>query len=510
MSPSSIHRLGSWMADRLRRRVVLYPAVLILFTAITMVIFADLIVDLNGRFLWNFSDASNSISYYSAIEQQGSNPFQSSRDLVDGAPEGLPIPSATNIAAPLQTIAIWGLKDVFGLQATFNLGMLLGYVLTGFAAFVLLDRLRVHPLAALFGAYVIAFNPWMIYKARDGHIAFTQGWALLLVIGAGIWMIRTRRVMAGVALGSAVGLTFWVASYWGLLGSVIAAVALAYDLVVVRPRIEKLWTATLACAAVGVASLFFWFLGLWRTCPRNRPSTGHSTTRQAKCSRARRVLRRISCPRPVIHFVGDVFDKSPSNAAPPSTSRPCFSATRPICWPRLRCYAGVADCSIHKFTDWQRDSSAFSRRLPSTSLYPARYISGLGAFRHHHSFWSRDELLPLLCRFGYVVESRSPYWRRSACTDSSNATGDEVSKSAVRRSCWWCLNSSTAGCRLAVEPSSCVRHVARQGAAGNRRQLSGTDGFRQGSPARPARVLLPAFSQAPPLHDLRWRFWRHP
>ena len=111
-------------------------------------------------------------------------------------------------------------------------------------------------MAALFGAYVIAFNPWMIYKARDGHIAFTQGWALLLVIGAGIWMIRTRRVLAGVALGSAVGLTFWVASYWGLLGSVIAAVALAYDLVVVRPRIEKLWTATLACAAVGVASLF--------------------------------------------------------------------------------------------------------------------------------------------------------------------------------------------------------------------------------------------------------------
>lgn len=233
-----------------------YALVLVLFVALTSIFFIHLVTDLGGRILWNLSDASNGVRLYWATAHAGTNPYEFQRDYLNGAPEGLPVPSAPNIAAPVQAAVIWVLMPVLGILAAFNLYMLAGFVLTGLAVFVLLDRLGIHPLASFFAAYVVTFNPWMIYKARDGQPGFTQGWALVLVVGASIWLVRSRSLRAAACLGLSVGICFWIASYWGLFASVIAAVALLVDLVVARPVSEKLWTFTLATIAVAITGAF--------------------------------------------------------------------------------------------------------------------------------------------------------------------------------------------------------------------------------------------------------------
>jgi hypothetical protein len=233
-----------------------YALVFLLFVAITCVFFIHIVVDMGGRILWNLSDASNGIRLYWATAHAGTDPYHFQRDLLNGAPEGLPVPSAPNVAAPFQAAVIWALMPLMSIQTAFNLYLLGGFVLTGFAAFVLLDRLGLHPFASFFAAYVITFNPWMIYKARDGQPGFTQGWALILIVGAGLWLIRSRTPRSAVCLGLALGVTFWIATYWGLLGSVIAGMALLVDAVRARPPAEKLWTCTLATIAICITGVF--------------------------------------------------------------------------------------------------------------------------------------------------------------------------------------------------------------------------------------------------------------
>ncbi len=63
-----------------------------------------------------------------------------------------------------------------GLTAAENTFLLSGFVLTGFAVYLLLDRLGLDPLASIYAGYVVAFNPWMIERAYAGHHGYMHAW----------------------------------------------------------------------------------------------------------------------------------------------------------------------------------------------------------------------------------------------------------------------------------------------------------------------------------------------
>jgi hypothetical protein len=229
----------------LARRGVRWGIAAAAFLAVTCIYFAPLIGHLDSRVLGTFGDATQAIRTYDVMAREGKNPFTFVRDPLNGAPEGMPVLAQPQIAQPVQSVAIWVLRDVVGTVAALNLFFLAGFVLTSFAVFVLLDWARFGMLPSLFGGFVVAFNPWMVERAIAGHVAFMHGWALVLLLAALTKLRGTRTLKWGALAGLAYGLCFLVAAYMGLLATALVVAFVIVDLLSQKSRAERLWTCTL-------------------------------------------------------------------------------------------------------------------------------------------------------------------------------------------------------------------------------------------------------------------------
>jgi hypothetical protein len=224
-----------------------YALVLALFLLLTILWMWPLVTHLNDRILQGPTDAASSIRGYWADAEQGKTPFTTTHDALVVAPEGIPEPGALAVAQPVQNGVIWLLEGAVGYTAAFNLFLLAGFVLTGFAAFVFLERIGLRPVAALFGAYVIAFNPWTFARALAGHAAFLHIWVLILLAGALLMLDRRPTIRRAAVAGLAYGLTFQLAAYWGLLASLLVVVFYVVEIVRRHTWGDRLWVCTLAC-----------------------------------------------------------------------------------------------------------------------------------------------------------------------------------------------------------------------------------------------------------------------
>lgn len=229
---------------------------LVAFCALTTLVFAPLISRLGDGVLRGATDGAQVVRYLWLLDHLDSSPFGLGRDPYVGAPEGVPITSALEIAQPVQPTALWVGSQLFGETATFNLFLLSGFVLTGLAGHLLLRRLGLHPFAAFSGAAMMTFNPWMIERALEGHSAFVHMWPLLLLLGALIAVHESRRPVAALAVGAALGLCFLTTAYTGLLGLLVGAVFLGKTFAVSRGWADKLWVVSLTAVALAAASLF--------------------------------------------------------------------------------------------------------------------------------------------------------------------------------------------------------------------------------------------------------------
>jgi hypothetical protein len=241
-----------WVAADGRRRAAF---AFLFFLLLTLVWYAPLVIHLSGAVLVGPADSTLSIRSYWAINHQHGDPFTFTHDNLNGAPEGVPWYRAVAVAQPVQTIATWIPHSWIGFVGGFNLFLLAGIVLTGFFAFVLLDRLGFHPVVALYGGYVLAFNPWMFMRAFAGHAAFLHVWIFLAMILCLLEMSRTRQVRWAALAGLCFGGTFLISSYFGLLGTLVFGLYFLYEFVRVEDWGERLWTATLACAGSAVLGL---------------------------------------------------------------------------------------------------------------------------------------------------------------------------------------------------------------------------------------------------------------
>ena len=208
-----------------------YTASFGFFLVTTVLWLLPLVRHLDSSVLKEPSDSTNEIRDLWAMEHQGKTPFTIKRDFFNGAPEGHPVSLTVQVANAFEPAILWVLKDAVGLVAALNLFLLAGFVLTGFVAFVLLDRLRLHFLASLFGGYVLAFNPWQFEQAGEGHAAFAHAWIYPLTVLT-LLGLRTRRTLGSAALaGLALALAFYISSYTGFIALLLVAVAGAVDFI---------------------------------------------------------------------------------------------------------------------------------------------------------------------------------------------------------------------------------------------------------------------------------------
>ena len=227
-----------------------------LLTAAGALILGSIIFSPGSRILGGFNDAALTVRSYDAIDQAGKTPFTYRRDEFNGAPEGVPAVRAIAFAAPIQPAVIWLLKKPFGFVGALNAFLLGGLLLTGVAMFALLDHFRFGFLPSLFGAYLVTFNPWMYERVFSGHVAFTHGWTLVLLLYTLFRVRRDSTVTSAAIAGAVFGLCFLMASYTGLLATALVAAFVVVELLTARNWAARLWTATLLLATTSVLIVF--------------------------------------------------------------------------------------------------------------------------------------------------------------------------------------------------------------------------------------------------------------
>jgi len=227
------------------------------FVGVTVLWFHEIFGDLGNSVLVGPNDASYGIRAYWGAAYVGENPFTLERDPLNGAPEGMPWSRAVQYANALIPGSIWLLHYLVGFGAAANLYLLLGFVLTGFSVYVLLDRLGFHPVGSLLAGFAVAFNPWMIERAYAGHAGFMHAWVFPVLVGALLYQHRRRTVWSGAVVGLAVLTTLYQNSYYGLLAVLVVGVFWAAELVRARSWHERLWLVTLADVAILTAIVAF-------------------------------------------------------------------------------------------------------------------------------------------------------------------------------------------------------------------------------------------------------------
>ena len=238
-----MHRSASrlWAARRpgsLDRAPFRLGLAFVVYGVAVLLWFGPLIGSLNSSLLEQpgQGDAANYVRNAWAIDRSGSTPFTFTRDLWNGAPEGLPQTAALAVLQPIQPLFTWVLAPALGLIGSLNIFLLIGFPATALAAFAFLDWLGLGVLPSLFGGYVIAFNPWTFNQAVAGAPAFAHGWCLVLLMWALVRLQRDRSLRATVLAGASYALCFLVAAYFGLIGTAIVTAYILVELARDRSR----------------------------------------------------------------------------------------------------------------------------------------------------------------------------------------------------------------------------------------------------------------------------------
>jgi len=250
-------RLGSRLVSALANRWVRDGVVLLAFFGTTALWFHRLMLNYNDSVLYGPNDASYGIRQYWGSEYFHSTPFTQTRDPLNGAPEGLPMAPAVQVANAIIPTTIWLLHYLVGFTGASNIFLLSGVVLTAFSFYILLERLGVHPFAAFYAGYALSFNPWMLERAGAGHSGFMQAWIFPLLIGVMLYAHRRRTLWSAALVGLTLALSFYDNSYYGLMAGLVFGIYWVLDFALQRNWGERLWAFTMADVAFIVAIVAF-------------------------------------------------------------------------------------------------------------------------------------------------------------------------------------------------------------------------------------------------------------
>jgi hypothetical protein len=248
---------GATIRDLVARRSVRVALAALFFAVVLLAWFHRLVFNLNDAVLYGPNDESYGIRTYWSASYQHQNPFTQTRDTLNGAPEGLPLASAVQIANAVIPGVIWGLHYLVGFTAASNIFLLGGIMLTATSFYLLLDYLGFHPFAAVFGGYALAFNPWMLERAGAGHSGFMQAWIFPLMVVTMLHAHRRHNVTSAILVGLCLALSFYVSSYYGLLAGLVFVVFWALDFGMQQTWGDRLWSFTLFDISLVTAVIAF-------------------------------------------------------------------------------------------------------------------------------------------------------------------------------------------------------------------------------------------------------------
>jgi hypothetical protein len=235
------------------RTAARYSIVLGGFLVVTVLWTTPLVAHLGSSVFVEPSDGTSTMRDYWAMERQGASPFTFEHDRLMNAPEGTERSAAIQIANAVQPAFVWTTKGIVGIVAALNIFMLAGFALAGLGMFALLDRLRLHPAAALFGAYVYAFNPYMFSKLEAGHGSLVHTWIFPVLVVLLLELRERRTLRAAAFLGVGVAVAFYLHTYYGLFALVLGAVFTAVELVRDSGRRRTLGLAAASVTAAAIA-----------------------------------------------------------------------------------------------------------------------------------------------------------------------------------------------------------------------------------------------------------------
>ena len=200
-------------------------AVLAAFLALTAILFLPLVRHMSSAVVNAPADASSTARDYWAADAQGRTVFTLHRDRLLYAPEGLDRSTAVQVANAAQPAFVLGTHRLLGVGylGALNFYMLLGFVLTGLATFLLLRRITLSTGAALFGAVVFSFNWWAYEPVYYGHNGFTQLWIFPLLLLELLVLRDELSWKLTVATGLTLCLSFYLSSYFGLIAGALLA-----------------------------------------------------------------------------------------------------------------------------------------------------------------------------------------------------------------------------------------------------------------------------------------------
>ncbi len=215
-----------------------------------------LVLDLESRIYGVVGDSAGAIAVYRELTENGIFPFAPGTFTDFNGPDGLPVRWTLNIATFPATASLYLLSLLLGPVAAINVYILLGYVLSGVAMFLLVRRLLGHAGVAFLAGFAWAFYPFVVIKGQ-GHVDFVHGWVLVVPLWRLLELTErpTRRngVWAGLALVLALAWTPYHILFAGVMAAALAVTALvvAWDRGILQPTA----TALAVAFAIGISWL---------------------------------------------------------------------------------------------------------------------------------------------------------------------------------------------------------------------------------------------------------------
>jgi hypothetical protein len=220
---------GSHVYARLRAHR--YAVAFALYALATCVVFWPLLADLDSTILHEPGDLTSTARDYWAAEQQGTTVFTQTHDRFLWAPEGTERAPSLQLANPAQPAFVLLLREAVGIVGALNLYIVLGFLLTAFVTFVLLDRLGFHWLGSFVGGAAFGFSWWQLEQAFYGHSGLNHLWILPLLLLGLLRLQRTADPLTAAGIGALVAVAFYLFSYLGVIAVVLVAVFMLGNLV---------------------------------------------------------------------------------------------------------------------------------------------------------------------------------------------------------------------------------------------------------------------------------------
>jgi hypothetical protein len=167
-------------------------------------------------------DLAGAISQLRELVDGHHNPFLPGRIHDFDAPGGLEIRWALNLASFSSTLILYGLAALVGATAAFGVFVMLGYVASGAAMFLLAHKLTGSRWIALVIGWAFAFYPFAVVKAE--HPFFVHGWVFVLMAWRMLALMERPTLRNGFWAGAATVLALSWMQYFVLLGGVFFAV----------------------------------------------------------------------------------------------------------------------------------------------------------------------------------------------------------------------------------------------------------------------------------------------